>query len=104
MSRKIYVRFGAKWAEVRGHGSREMYVELRGRAPVWVASSRSWSLTTKTALDMIALAERRGYEVEISGQMPPARGAHNVSTSLISGVAEKGVHTVETPVERGGLW
>ena len=52
-------------AMVRGYGSRELLVELRGSAPVWSSLSRAWTCQPKTARSLIALAESRGRHVVV---------------------------------------
>lgn len=51
-------------ATVSGYGSRDLLRELRGnRAPVWSTLSRAWVTVPRTARDLIAVAESRGYDV-----------------------------------------
>lgn len=50
---------------VSGHGSRTMLTDLRGRPPVYATRSHAWVTTEGTAADLIAVAERRGYEVVV---------------------------------------
>jgi hypothetical protein len=53
-------------ALVKGYGSRDLLTELRGgRPPVWATLSRAWVTTADTARDLIAVAERRGYLVDV---------------------------------------
>lgn len=71
----IYVN--AACAYIRGHGSRELLMELRGgRAPVWSSLGRGWVVQPHTASDFIAVAESRGRLVEVSQDdpLPAARG------------------------------
>lgn len=53
-------------AYVSGYGSREMITELRKRPPVWSSLGRAWVTTPRTALDVIAVAEMRHYEVAVT--------------------------------------
>lgn len=53
-------------ALVRGHGSRALITELRGHPPVWATLSRAWVVLPKTARDLIAVAESRGYGIEVT--------------------------------------
>ena len=55
-------------ALVSGHGSREMLTELRSRPPVYATLSRAWVTTPKTARDLVAIAEHRGYDVTVLGR------------------------------------
>jgi hypothetical protein len=67
MSRQIVVTFETpSCAYVRGHGSRTMLEELRGRPPVWATISRAWCVQPKTARDLVCLCEARGLEVIIT--------------------------------------
>lgn len=67
MSRQIVVTFETPaCAYVRGHGSRELIKELRGRPPVWAALSRAWSVQPGTARDLVSLAETRGFNVVVT--------------------------------------
>lgn len=51
---------------VRGFGAREMLTDLRGgRPPTWWSRGRAWATQPSTAHDLIALAETRGYVVEL---------------------------------------
>lgn len=52
-------------AYVRGYGSRELLTELRGRPPVWATITRAWVTTERFARDVIAMAESRGYQVDV---------------------------------------
>ncbi|GAB3253201.1 hypothetical protein GCM10027425_12300 [Alteromonas gracilis] len=64
--RIIHVRIESSvCAFVRGHGSRELLTDLRGRPPVWSVTEKSWCVQERTARDVIALAESRGYDVEV---------------------------------------
>lgn len=64
--RRLKVTIEGKHAAfVRGHGSRELLTELRGRPPVWSSLTRAWNTTEETARDLIAIAERRGYVVDV---------------------------------------
>ncbi|WP_341241234.1 hypothetical protein [uncultured Nocardioides sp.] len=60
----------------RGYGSREAYIELKNRKPVWSAIGHGWVTTTRTASDLIARLEARGHYVDITEDdpMPAARG------------------------------
>ena len=58
--------FNASCAYVRGHGSRDLITERTGRPPVWATLSQAWVCQSRTARDVIAIAERRGYDVTIS--------------------------------------
>jgi hypothetical protein len=48
---------------VRGWFVRDMLTELTGRPPLWLSVSRGWCTTPKTAADLIAATERRGWTV-----------------------------------------
>lgn len=53
---------------VSGHGAHELIRETTGRLPVWLSRLRAFSAQEDTARDVIALAERLGYDVEITGR------------------------------------
>lgn len=77
MTRRIEVEYATpSCAYVRGHGSRELLTELKGRPPVWATLSKAWVCQPRTAQDVIAIAESRGYEVLISEgeRVDPAEG------------------------------
>lgn len=59
-------------AYVSGHGSRELLTELRGRPPLWSSLSRAWATTARTARDLVAVAESRGYEVIVEHDLTGA--------------------------------
>ena len=66
MARLLQAAFVApSCAYVRGWGSRELLTEVRGREPVWGARVRAWVTQPHTARDLIAVAEERGFRVEI---------------------------------------
>ncbi|MFT4010882.1 MAG: hypothetical protein QM655_12670 [Nocardioidaceae bacterium] len=67
LSRQIMVTFETEsCAYVRGHGARELLIDLKGRAPVWGTIARAWCVQAKTARDVIALAEARGYDIVVT--------------------------------------
>lgn len=67
MSRRLEVEFvNDSCAYVRGYGSRELLVDIRGRAPVWSTLSRAWVTVPQTARDIVAVAESRGYDVTVT--------------------------------------
>jgi hypothetical protein len=69
--RRLRVTFENKHcAYVSGYGSRDLLTELRGRPPIWSTLSRAWVTTERTARDLIAVAESRGYEVLLGGKDP----------------------------------
>jgi hypothetical protein len=53
---------------VRGPGARELVVEVSGRAPVWLALHRGYSVQETTARDVVAAAEARNYDIVIAGR------------------------------------
>ena len=63
-------------AYVRGHGSREALFDLKNRPPCWSALGRGWVTTPRTASDLIARWESRGYVVEVTEDdpLPALRG------------------------------
>lgn len=64
--RQLTVLLGDNFAEFSGHNSRQLYVDLRGRPPVYNTRSRRWSCQLSTSADLIALAESRGWTVLVS--------------------------------------
>lgn len=65
-ARTIQVCFATQaGAFVRGFGSRELLIDIRGRAPVYNTRLRAWAAMPSTASDLIAVAERRGWTVEV---------------------------------------
>lgn len=57
------------WSATRG---RDAYVLLEAvsATPIWSALSRAWMANYRHGLDVIALAERRGYLVEVTEARP----------------------------------
>lgn len=53
---------------VRGPGAGEILVSLTGRKQVYSPLRRGYSVQEKTARDAVAVAERLGYDVVISGR------------------------------------
>lgn len=67
--RQIQVELAGHASLVRGHGSRELYLEVTaGRPPLWVSRSRGWACQEKTARNIAAAAEARGYDVVVTGR------------------------------------
>lgn len=65
MTRRLTVTFVTRsHAVLRGYGSRALIEELRGHPPVWSSTYRGWHCQPKTARNVVALAEMRGYQVE----------------------------------------
>lgn len=74
-------------AYIKGYGSRELLIDVRGRAPLWWVRGRAWVTTPQTLADVIAIAETRGYVVELVSENDLLRMA--------------GVQVAD---ERGQLW
>lgn len=70
MARTLTMELGDGWAEFSGYGSRELYVELRRRPPVFNVRTRRWTAQITTARDLVALAESRGWAVVVNGAEP----------------------------------
>jgi hypothetical protein len=64
----LEVEFSGMGSIVRGPGARELVVEVSGRAPVWLALHRGYSVQETTARDVVAAAEARNYDVVITGR------------------------------------
>lgn len=76
MSRRLEIEFvTASCALIRGHGSRELVTSVRGRPPVWATRSRAWVVQPSTARDVVAAAERAGYDVTIKSSAEDPRGS-----------------------------
>jgi hypothetical protein len=55
-------------AFVRGHGSRALLTQMmNGKPPVWSRSQRAWTVSERTARNVIAAAEHQGFNVVITG-------------------------------------
>jgi len=52
---------------VRGPGAWKLIEETTGRRPVWMPRLKGFSVRETTARDVIAAAERLGYDVEVTG-------------------------------------
>lgn len=64
-SPKIVVTFHCKWsATVSGWRARELVEEVTGKAPLWMPLRSGWYCLPRTASDVIAAAERKGWAVE----------------------------------------
>lgn len=60
------------WGSVSGHGSYELVTRL-GRRPIWSVRDAAWMVMHSTAGDVIAVAEARGWTVEVeTAERPPA--------------------------------
>lgn len=79
----------------RGHGSRELLAEVSGgRAPLWGSRVRAWHCQPSTSTDAIALAESRGWHVDIIDE------AHLLRLAGIEVDAVRAAHAES----RGALW
>lgn len=75
--KRLSVTFVNAWcAYVSGYGSRDLITAHTGRPPVWSSIGRGWVVTSRTARDVIAVAERQGYDVITTEDdpLPAARG------------------------------
>ena len=79
---------------VRGPGARELVVEVAGRPPMWVSLARGYSVSEKTARDVICAAEMRGYDIVMTGA-PRARPEPDPVTIAMETPV---VPAMETPV------
>jgi hypothetical protein len=85
---------------VRGYGSRELVARVTNRPPVYIPAVHGWSVQESTAADVVAAAERAGYDVVITG--PRASGlCHAVTQSETGTVQRVGQSDPETIQ---GLW
>ncbi|QCX28080.1 hypothetical protein [Nocardioides jishulii] len=66
---------GPHAATVAGWRGRELLEHMTGRIPLWMPLRRGWYTRPRTARDLIAEAERRGWRVEI-GQPDEHAAAH----------------------------
>lgn len=65
-SPRITVTFeGPHAATVAGWRGRELLEELTGRAPLWMPLRGGWYTRPKTARDLIAVCEKRGWNVDL---------------------------------------
>lgn len=78
----------------RGYGSRELLTEVLGRAPLWGSRVRAWSIGPWHTPDAIALAESRGWRVEIVDEAHLKRLAGHEIDGIKAAHAES----------RGELW
>lgn len=65
---------------VRGYKAREIVEEVTSRPPVWMSRLRGWSVQERTARDVVAVAERRGYDITVIG---PVRAVPTAPTSPV---------------------
>ena len=70
--RVLEVELAGMGSLVRGPGSRDLIVEVTGRAPVWSSIRRGWSLQESTVRDVVAAAELAGFDVVITGRRAAA--------------------------------
>ncbi|MCM0618743.1 hypothetical protein [Nocardioides bruguierae] len=116
MSRILTVVLDGYRSTIAGPGAFSLIHEASGRKPVWIGTIRAFSVSERTARDVMAEAERRRYEVAVRDHDDADKGHAIVCTpGLPDGVrqpypirqaaAADGVHTVDTPsAEQGGLW
>ena len=73
MARRIWINVESPvYATVRGHGARALLMTARpGRLPLWSSIGRCWNTTERTARDVVAIAERAGFDVIVTGEGPP---------------------------------
>jgi hypothetical protein len=91
----LAVVIGDNWGEFSGYGSRGLYIELRGRPPVFNTRTRRWTAQLQTTRDLIALAESRGWHVTVTG-------AQAVDVAAAAGDEPK--PAAAPPPEPEGLW
>jgi hypothetical protein len=97
---RIVVDIENRWcAHVSGYGARDLLTELKGRPPIWSSLSRAWVCTEETALDLVAFAERRGYEVCLTAAHDARRV---VDTTPQTSASESSAR--EQPDREQGLW
>ncbi len=72
MRRLLTIVLGDNWAEFRGPGSRQLYVDLVGRPPCYNTRTKSWVTVPHRVKDLAALAESRFYDVTVQGADPGA--------------------------------
>lgn len=66
MARWLKVRvYAPHLAVLNGPGAGRMYMSVKGRPPMWSRSLRGYTTSEKTAGDVVALADRDGYRVEV---------------------------------------
>ena len=54
-------------ARLRGYGSRDLIIELKQRPPLWSPLAHAWTVSARTARDVVALAESRNYDIVVLG-------------------------------------
>jgi hypothetical protein len=75
MRTPIIVTFDGRWrANVRGPGSWDLCRQAGRRKPHWSRVSRSWVVNSRTAADVIALAEHVGMRVVVTGDPSRTQG------------------------------
>ncbi|MCD4525230.1 hypothetical protein [Nocardioides sp. cx-173] len=67
MKRLEIVHINQNCVEFGGYSVRELHTQSAGRPPVWNTRTRRWVTSPRRLDDLVALAERRGYAVEITG-------------------------------------
>lgn len=48
-------------------GVRDLVIEVAGRAPVWISRRKGYSVSERTARDVIAVAESQNWDIVITG-------------------------------------
>lgn len=75
-----------------GWQSRELLTDLRnGKPPLWSHRMHAWCTTEATAMDLVALCERRGYDVVLTSDQ---RTEHSTAAEPV----------VQQPDPAAGLW
>lgn len=94
MTRRVLeVELAGVGSLVRGsHGTRDLVVSVTGRAPVWSSVRRGWSLQEGTARDVVAAAERAGWDVVVTGPRTAANEHYRAPERPVN------------EAERGWLW
>lgn len=75
-----------------GRGTRDLYLDLRGRPPVRNVLLRKWVTTPQTARGLVSLAASRGYTLDLNWD--ELAGGNPVATSTVQRVAQPELSTV----------
>ena len=96
MSRPVLtVELGGVGSLVSGYRARDLCEQVTGRAPVYIPRLRGYSCQEHTAKDVVALAERLGYDVVVVGRRTRREQLLDV---LMAAPAPR------TPDRESGLW
>lgn len=104
MSRPVlYAELNGVDSLVSGWLSRDLFLRVRGRAPMYVSRRGGYACQERTARDIVALAESMGHDVVITGSRATRSSTHEAQVSELRD-EDLGAGDTEVVEADGVLW